>query len=82
MIDDGEIIDAKAIPLFHSIRPSAPVSCAAVKIKLRPNSPPGEPWQGSGCRELLRESRKIDREALGFCGRSASFRHDGVGRRH
>jgi hypothetical protein len=25
--------------------------------------------QGSGCHKLLRESRQIDRETLGFCGR-------------
>ena len=27
--------------------PNAPVSCAAMKFKLRPNSQPIEPWQGS-----------------------------------
>jgi len=30
------------------------------------------PWSnGSGCRKALRESRLIDQEALGICGRSA-----------
>src|ERR1700730_13408253 len=42
MIDNGEIINAKAF--CFCVMPNAPVSGAAMKCKVRPISQPVEPW--------------------------------------
>jgi hypothetical protein len=48
--------------------PNAPVACAAMKIKARPNSRPGESWQGSAAASSSANAARSIEKPSAFAG--------------